>query len=204
MRNSATAVLRDCEVCRVSRTPTIENAPPPPLLQQQWCVPFPLGRFDARSPNAPPWFALRDCEVCEVFYIPRQKNREKSIYIGWCGAALANLAVPPILHTRVGGPPGLHPLRVIRTALCRQGAGLSHRQPTATQHAPPLADLDFDLEMYEDAIVVSSRFRSLSLDRRIGGSDSSQHGKGEATGILVPAMAWISQRILADEGGAGK
>lgn len=83
-----------------------------------------------------------------------------------------------------------------------QGVDLSHRQQTAPQHAPPLVDVDLD-DMFEDAMVVSSRFRSVSLNRRIGDGASSQYGKGEATGILVRGMDWIRQRNLADEGGGG-
>lgn len=75
MRNSATTVLRVCEVCRVSRIPATGNAPHAPLSQQLRCVPFPLGRIDARAWREPRLFALRVCEVCEVFYIPCQKNR---------------------------------------------------------------------------------------------------------------------------------
>lgn len=37
-------------------------------------------------------------------------------------------------------------------------------------------------------IVVSSGFRSVSLNRRIGGSATSQHCKGEAADIMVPGM----------------
>lgn len=37
-------------------------------------------------------------------------------------------------------------------------------------------------------IVVSSGFRSVSLNRRIGGSATSQHCKGEAADIVVPGM----------------
>lgn len=37
-------------------------------------------------------------------------------------------------------------------------------------------------------IVVSSGFRSVSLNRRIGGSATSQHCKGEAADIIVPGM----------------
>lgn len=37
-------------------------------------------------------------------------------------------------------------------------------------------------------IVVTSGFRSVNLNRRIGGSASSQHCKGEAADIMVPGM----------------
>ena len=37
-------------------------------------------------------------------------------------------------------------------------------------------------------IIVSSGFRSVTINRRIGGSESSQHCKGQAADILVPGM----------------
>lgn len=37
-------------------------------------------------------------------------------------------------------------------------------------------------------IVVSSGYRSVNLNRRIGGSATSQHCKGEAADIMVPGM----------------
>lgn len=37
-------------------------------------------------------------------------------------------------------------------------------------------------------IVISSGFRSKSVNRRVGGSATSQHCKGEAADILVPGM----------------
>ena len=37
-------------------------------------------------------------------------------------------------------------------------------------------------------VVVSSGFRSVTLNRRIGGSTTSQHCKGEAADIMVPGM----------------
>jgi hypothetical protein len=37
-------------------------------------------------------------------------------------------------------------------------------------------------------IVVTSGFRSVTLNRRIGGSATSQHCKGEAADIIVPGM----------------
>lgn len=38
-------------------------------------------------------------------------------------------------------------------------------------------------------IVVTSGFRSVTINRRIGGSQSSQHCKGQAADIIVPGMA---------------
>lgn len=174
MCNNATAVLRDCEVCRVSRIPSTENAPHTPLLQQLRCVPFPLGRFDGRTLHAPLWIVLRDCEVCEFFYIPLQETRGKCIYIGRCGAAIANLAVPPTPRTRVGGPPWVIPSRVISTALFRQGVALVHRQPTAPQQVQDLADDDLDID-------------DSGIDE-----------------MLEDAMDWLRQRSLPDEGEGGR
>lgn len=37
-------------------------------------------------------------------------------------------------------------------------------------------------------IVVTSGFRSVTINRRIGGSQSSQHCKGQAADIIVPGM----------------
>lgn len=38
-------------------------------------------------------------------------------------------------------------------------------------------------------VVVSSGYRSTSINRRIGGSNRSQHCRGEAADIIVPGMA---------------
>jgi uncharacterized protein YcbK (DUF882 family) len=37
-------------------------------------------------------------------------------------------------------------------------------------------------------LVVSSGFRSVTINRRIGGSDSSQHCKGQAVDFTIPGM----------------
>lgn len=189
MCNSATTLLRDCEVCAVTATPHIKNAPPPPLLQQLPIVPFPLGRFNARALRAPLWFVLRDCEVCEVSYIPRQENRRKCIYIGWSGAGLANLAVPPTLRTRVGGPPWPSATRVHSSSLLRQAAALSHRQQTGPRHAQTLADDGLDPDDLDDP-----GFDDLD-DPGYNDLDLEELNEG--------AMDWVAPRILVDEGGRG-
>lgn len=43
-------------------------------------------------------------------------------------------------------------------------------------------------ERVKRPIVVSSGFRSTSVNRRVGGSERSQHCKGEAADIMVPGM----------------
>ena len=47
-------------------------------------------------------------------------------------------------------------------------------------------------------IVVNSGFRSLSVNRAIGGAGTSQHVKGEAADIEVPGMSnkWLAQTII--------
>lgn len=37
-------------------------------------------------------------------------------------------------------------------------------------------------------VIISSGFRSVSVNRRVGGSKSSQHTKGEAADFIIPGM----------------
>lgn len=73
MRNSATALLRVCEVCRVWSLPGSNIAPYPTQKIQPACVPLPLSGLARRSRIGRSLFDLRVCEVCEVSYYPREK-----------------------------------------------------------------------------------------------------------------------------------
>lgn len=70
-------------------------------------------------------------------------------------------------------------------------AGLKNA-PNAQQVAALRALCETVLQPLRDRIkrpiVVSSGFRSVTLNRRIGGSATSQHCKGEAADIMVPGM----------------
>lgn len=98
MRNSATALLRVCEVCRVWSLPRSNNAPYPTQKIQPACVPLPLSTLARRARIGRSLFDLRDCEVCEVSYYPREKLGKRSIFIYESALDLANLAVP---HARL-------------------------------------------------------------------------------------------------------
>lgn len=146
MRNSATPLLRVCEVCRVSSLPRSNNAPYPTHKIQPACVPLPLSGAACRSRIGRSLFDLRDCEVCEVSYYPREKLGKRSIFIYESALDLANLAVPQacLRRSRAWVLLGATLMRVIRAHLSGRGWGYEIGNVQRAGTGPSCEDLDLD------------------------------------------------------------